>query len=126
MRGLFVWLAIIAAETIHGILRGLFIAPVLGDVRARQIGVLVGSLLVFIIALLSARWLESSSKQLLTIGAIWVGLTVLFEIGLGLAVGLSWERIRSDYDIRAGGMMIFGLLFMLFAPYLASKLRGII
>ena len=125
-RGLLVWLAIIAAETIHGILRGLYITPYVGDLRARQIGVLIGSLIIFLIAFLTVRWIHASTKQFLLIGMLWVVLTVIFEVGLGLAVGLSSERILADYDVRAGGMMIFGLLFMLVAPYLSARLRGVI
>lgn len=124
-RGVWVWLVIIVAETIHGIVRGLFVAPIMGDLRARQLGVFVGSLLIFLIGLLTVRWIDGSLKQLLAIGIIWVVLTVIFEMGLGLAVGLSWERVLSDYDVRAGGMMIFGLLFMLVAPYLSAWLRGV-
>ena len=124
-RGLLVWLAIIIAETIHGIVRGLFIAPIIGDLQARELGVLVGSLLICLIALLTVRWIRGSPKQLLMIGLIWAVLTIIFEIGLGLAVGHSWDRILSDYDVRTGGMMIFGLLFMLIAPCLSAGLRGV-
>ena len=120
------WLAIIAAETIHGILRGLYITPYVGDLRARQIGVLIGSLIIFFIAFLTVLWINASAKQFLLIGMLWVVLTVIFEVGLGLAVGLSSERILADYDVRAGGMMMFGLLFMFVAPYLSARLRGIV
>ena len=124
-RGVAVWLAIIAAETIHGIVRRLFIAVIIGDLRARQLGVVVGSLLIFLIALLTVRWINGSPKQFVVIGVIWVVLTVIFDIGLGRGTGLSWERILSDYDLRAGGMMVFGLLFLLVAPYISAKLRGV-
>lgn len=126
LKGILVWLAIIAAETIHGILRGLFLTPYLGDMPARQIGVLIGSLLIIVIAYLTARWIAGRAEELLLIGAVWCLLTVIFEVGLGRAVGLPWERILSDYDLRAGGMMIFGLLFMLIAPYLSARLRGLV
>ena len=126
LRGLLVWLVIIVAETIHGIFRGLFITPYIGDLRARQFGVLIGSLLILAIALLTVRWINGSTREFLLIGAIWVVLTVIFEVSLGLALGLSSERILADYDLRAGGMMIFGLLFMFVAPYLSARLRGVL
>jgi hypothetical protein len=47
LRALLVWLIIIAVETCHGIARALFIVPLTGDFRARQIGVFIGALLVF-------------------------------------------------------------------------------
>ena len=46
-RALVVWLVIIVAETVHGTLRQLFVTPLVGDSSARQIGIVVGSLIVF-------------------------------------------------------------------------------
>jgi hypothetical protein len=39
MRAFVVWLAIAAAETIHGVLRTMYVAPIVGDFTARQIAV---------------------------------------------------------------------------------------
>ena len=41
-RALLVWLIIIGVETVHGILRGLFLAPLIGDFQARRISVFTG------------------------------------------------------------------------------------
>ncbi len=123
-RALAVWFVIILAETIHGIIRTLFIAPSIGDFRSRQIGVLIGSLLIFVVALLFSRWLDARTiKQQLLVGLVWVALTLAFEIGLGLATGASAARIAEDYDIANGGFMSLGLLFMLFTPLLAARIR---
>jgi hypothetical protein len=119
-----VWIVIILAESVHGVLRQLFLTPIIGDLRARQIGVLVGSLLVFAIALLFSRWLSARTlRAQLAVGLAWVVLTVAFELGLGVLLGLPRERIVADYDVAAGGFMAFGLLFMLLAPALAARLR---
>ena len=40
------WMLIILVETLHGMAREVFIAPLLGDLRARQLGVLVGCVLI--------------------------------------------------------------------------------
>lgn len=57
---------------------------------------------------------------------MWAILTLLFEFGLGLFVlNYSWERMLEDYDVPRGGLMGFGLLFMVVAPYLAAKLRAL-
>ena len=55
IRAFAVWLVIIAAETVHGILRGILLVPIVGDLPARQIGVLIGSLLIFAVAYLFIR-----------------------------------------------------------------------
>ena len=126
IRAFTVWLVIIAAETVHGILRGVLLVPLVGDIPARQIGVLAGSLLIFGLAYLFIRWIAARTKlQFLAVGLLWVMLTVLFEIGLGrLVLGLPWERITEDYDVTRGGFLGLGLLFMAAAPRLAAWLRG--
>ena len=57
------WMLIMLAETVHGMVRELFIAPVLGDLRARQLGVLVGCVLIFAIAWLTARWMGARTRR---------------------------------------------------------------
>lgn len=124
-RGFVVWLAIMFAETIHGVIRNALIAPRIGDLRARQWGVLIGSLLIFVINVAAVRWIGARTKfELFNVGLMWVLFTVTFELVLGLAViGFPLSRILEDYDLSRGGLMPFGLLFMLFSPYLASLCR---
>jgi hypothetical protein len=125
-RALLVWLVVIVAESVHGTLRTLYLAPAIGDFPARRVGVFFGSALIFVIALAFIRWIGAQSRrQLLGIGALWVALTIAFEVGLGRAVlHLDWARILADYDLSRGGLMGFGLLAMFFMPLLAARIRG--
>ena len=50
--------------------------------------------------------------------------TLAFEFSLGVAMGLSWERITSDYHIAKGGLLPLGLVVMAIAPYAGARLRG--
>jgi hypothetical protein len=121
-----VWMLIMLVETAHGAIREIFIAPTLGDLRARQLGVFVGSLLILAIAWGAVRWMGAhTTRAQYLAGALWVSLTLLFEILLGRALNLSWYRILSDYNVARGGLMLLGLAFMLIAPRLAAKLRRI-
>lgn len=123
-RALLAWVAIIAAESVHGVLRQLFLVPLVGDLRARQIGVVIGSAIIFAIAWLLARWLGARSvREQLAVGFMWVVLTIAFELSLGAALGLTRERMLADYDLGEGGFMAFGLLLMLLAPALAAWVR---
>lgn len=107
-------------------LRQIFLAPLVGDFPARRVSVLTRMILIFVIALLFVRLIATpSAKFLLAVGLLWVILTVVFEIALGRFLGNSRERIFEDYDLSNGRLMAFGLAFMLFAPLLAAKLRGI-
>ena len=103
----------------------MFLEPRLGDLLARQVSVFTGCVLIFAIAYLFIRWIGVRGfRALMIIGALWVVFTAIFEIGLGRVLGYTSDRIVKDYDIGRGGLMGFGLLFMLFAPYLATRLRG--
>ena len=124
-RSTFAWMLIIVLESLHGAVREVFIAPVLGDLRARQVGVLVGCAIVFLVAWLTARWLAASTRRLqLAAGLSWVVLTLAFEVALGRAIGASWDRILQDYNPARGGLMLLGISFMAFAPMLAARLRN--
>ncbi|CDH43643.1 hypothetical protein [Candidatus Contendibacter odensensis] len=121
-----VWILIVIAESIHGTIRQLFIAPMIGDMLSRQVGVFVGSAIILLISWLSARWLGAKTlKNQLQVGALWVVLIVVFEVSLGTALGYTRERILSDYNLAQGGLMGLGLLFMLLAPALGAKLRKV-
>ena len=127
IRAFTVWLIIMVVESLHGTLRTLFLEPWLGSFRARQISVFTGCLMFLGITLLFIRWIRvESAKLLIAIGFFWIVLTVLFEFTLVRSLlGFTWERAVEDFDLSRGGLMIFGLLFMLFTPLLAAKLRGI-
>ena len=59
-------------------------------------------------------------------GGLWLVLMLAFEIGLGrLVFHASWDRIASDFDLRRGGCLGFGMLVLLAAPLLAAKLHGL-
>jgi hypothetical protein len=123
-RALLAWMLIILLETLHGMLREIFMAPVMGDLGARQIGVLIGSLIVLAVALLTVRWIGVVSRRgLLWVGASWVALTLAFEILLARVLGMDWERFLTDYNPARGGFMIAGLAVMFIAPWVASNLR---
>lgn len=123
-RAILIWLLIIFAETVHGILRQMFLAPTVGDFRARQIAVFTGMLLIFAVAYLFIGWIRAgNAKRLLAVGLMWAGLTLVFEFVLGVFIlNYPKERIWEDYDISRGGLMILGILFMIFVPLLAAKL----
>ncbi|HEU4589343.1 MAG TPA: hypothetical protein VFS13_00430 [Steroidobacteraceae bacterium] len=124
-RAIFAWMFIMLAETLHGAVREIFIAPVIGSLRARQIGVLVGSLMVLAIAWLTVRWMRAEGRRAqFAIGGLWVALTLAFEALLGRAMGLSWERLLEDYNPAHGGFMILGLAIMFIAPWLAGRGAG--
>ena len=128
LRGIVIWVILIFAEMLHGIARAAFLAPYVGDFRARQIAVLTGSMIILAITLVCVRWIRASSaSELLSVGVLWLGLTLAFEILFGrFVLGYSWERIASDYNLLDGGLLPVGLVVLTVSPLIAGKLRGVI
>jgi hypothetical protein len=127
LRGFIVWLAIMGVEVLHGTARIVWLEPLVGDFRARQISVFTGSVMILAIAFTFIRWIRATYvAQLLQVGLLWLVLTVSFEILLGrLVMHLSWARILSDYNLLQGGLMLIGLLVLTLSPVIAAKMRGI-
>lgn len=125
-RALLTWLLMIGAEIVHGVLRTMFLVPAVGTHRAGQIGVLIGSALVLAIAWLTRRWRNSASiGALFGIGALWAGLTVVFEFVFGyFVIGYSIAYIAGDFNPLAGRLMLLGLLVMGLAPIIIAKLQA--
>lgn len=126
VRSLAIWLVLIVAEIIHGILRAVLLVPHVGEFRSNQIGIFTGSAIIILIAFFTIRWIGAKRKpELLAVGFIWLLLTVAFEILFGrFVMGLTWERIGADYNVAEGGLMPIGLLMLFFSPMIASRLRA--
>jgi hypothetical protein len=120
-----VWLVIIASESMLGTLRTLYLAPRIGEVNARQIGVVVAIAVTLAIATAFSRWIGPRTKLAwMAVGLVWAGLTVVFEFILGRALGLSWQRLLADYDPTQGGLMLVGLIGVIYCPRIAARIRG--
>ena len=79
-RAFAVWLVLIVAEILHGIARGIFLVPHVGEFRSNQIGVFTGSIIILVIALVFVRWIGvSRTTDLLAVGVLWLILTLAFE-----------------------------------------------
>ena len=126
VRSLVVWLLLIVAEIVHGVLRAILLVPMVGEFRSNQIGVFTGSAIIVLIAFFTLRWIGATRKRsLFLVGSIWLALTVTFEIGFGrFVMDLSWERLVADYNVFEGGLMPLGLLVLFFSPVIASRLSG--
>ena len=125
LRAFLVWLLIFALEIVHGVLRALWLVPFVGDLPARQIGVLVGSLLIVLAAWLCIDWIGARGRrELLGVGLSWLLLMLVAEIALGRCVfGFSWPRIAEDFDLTRGGLLGLGMLVLFAAPWLARRWR---
>ena len=119
------WLILLVVMFTNGTVRVTVIQPRLGEDTARQVATVVGIALVLALSLVFVRRLDSpSSPELLQVGALWLVLTVVFEFGMGLVSGRSWEAMLADYDLRRGRLWPVALAVILLAPWLWGKAGG--
>jgi hypothetical protein len=125
-RAIAIWMLIVVAESVSGTIRRLWLVPALGEHTSHQIGVPIASALILFIAWLTARWLDARTfKAQLQIGVVWVVLMLGFEFGVGLAIGISMQKMLAEYDLSRGGLMGVGFLILLFAPVLGARIANV-
>ena len=122
IRALLVWVLIMVAESVHGVLRRTLLDPATAY-AVRQVSVLVAVLIIFAVAWIFRRWMVTDSRpRLLGIGILWAVLSLIFEFSLGLAMGVTWPVMLADYDLSRGNIMPLGVLAMALTPWLVNRL----
>ena len=109
----------------NGALRDAWLVARAGEHRARQLSTLL------LIALFSAYfavvfeiWPISSTAEAVSVGSMWLALTLVFEFLLGRFVSnLSWRRMLSEYDILAGRLWALVPLWVAVAPCVFFRLQ---
>jgi hypothetical protein len=116
---LLMWWILAVAMFTNGACRVLVLQPRLGEGFARQLATVSGIVIVLALSLPFVRRLaHPRSRDLLEVGLLWLVLTVLFEFGMGLVSGASWEAMLADYDLRRGRLWPLALVAILVAPSL--------
>lgn len=110
---------------LNGIIRELSYAKIMGELLAHQISTVTGIIFFGTFTwLLSLKWPIPSARQAMTIGLIWLLLTISFEFLFGhYVMKHSWERLLFDYNILKGRLWIFVLITITIAPYVSFKVR---
>ncbi len=125
-RALMIWGLMALLEIGMGIWRVKFFNRRFGAQRARQLGVIAGSMVNFLVTLLTLPWLDARTEgELWSVGLLWLGLTLLLDCAVGRWLfHFRWKRILRDFDPRQGGWLGVGMLILLCSPWMAAVLRG--
>ena len=112
------WLGASVLGIANGGIRDFAYEERVGESTAGQIstGTLI-ALLTLYFWVLQRRWPLASRRDALSVGAVWVVLTVLFEFGFGSAAeGLTWGEMLEPYDVTKGNSWILVLLWIAAGP----------
>lgn len=120
------WLPMVVIAIVNGAMREAGYKKFLGELRAHQVSTVTGiALFGLYIWALSLWWKIESPAQAVTIGLIWLVLTVAFEFGFGhFVMGHSWSRLLHDYNLLKGRLWVLVLLWVAIAPYAFYRLSG--
>lgn len=125
-RWLLAWVGAPILAIVNGAARELVYKDQVGESTANQISV---APLIVLLALyfwmLQRRWPLATTRHALSIGAVWVALSVLFEFGFGHYVeGDSWADLLENYDVAAGNLWILILVWIAAGPATVRAVRA--
>jgi hypothetical protein len=117
-RYILAWIPMILMGIINGILRETTYGKYFDELRSHQLSTLTGILFFSLyIGTLVHFWGLESANQAITIGLIWLVLTVAFEFLFGhFIAGHPWSKLLQDYNLLAGRVWIFVLLAITLVP----------
>jgi hypothetical protein len=123
LRATAVWLLILLFAVLNGAFRESVLLPQLGNPAAHIIsGVLLIGCILVLSYLLVRRIGARSGRELMSIGAFWLVLTLVFEFGFGLfGQGKSWHELLAAYTFRDGNIWPIVMLATLLAPWLVGR-----
>ncbi|BAP55759.1 hypothetical protein THII_1462 [Thioploca ingrica] len=114
------WIPMVFIAIANGALREVWYKKHCSELRAHQLSTVSGILLLGIYMWVIIRvWQPTSAKHALSIGLMWLTLTVAFEFLFGYYVrGLPLNSLLHDYNLLAGRVWILVLVWVTLAPYL--------
>lgn len=120
------WLILLGVAIVNAAIRELVLNPTLGAEIALPASGLLLALLILGFALLALpRFGARDGPGYLVAGAVWLALTLAFELVLGhFVMGHSWGEMARVLDPRTGNLFLLALVSALISPWLAARLRG--
>ena len=120
------WIGMVIIAIMNGVIRDAVYGKSLGELSAHQIStftlIILSGLYLWLLGL---TWNITSPGQAITIGLIWLALTVAFEFLFGhYVMKHSWTRLLHDYNILKGRIWILVLIWITIAPYVFHKFRS--
>jgi len=122
-----IWLLIIPAIILNGILRRFVTEPLFGDNIALPLSNIILSILIFFIAYLFIPKIKKGKKaDFILIGIIWLALISLFDFLINMSNNLFVSEFFYAHDITNGNLWFLAILMCFVAPMIVANLRNLI
>ena len=123
VKSLVAWLVILCLAMANGVLREATLIPALGKSSSLLVSGVLLAICVSVVAYLFVRLVPGLAMSgAVRVGSLWLGLTLVFEFGIGRVVQhKSWTELLGAYTFRDGNIWPVVLLVTLLAPALAVK-----
>ncbi len=120
------WIPLVFIAVINGAIRDFTYTDSLGELTAHQLSTLTGIILFGIyIWAIGLKWKIESVRQAITIGLMWLALTVAFEfLFFHYVAGHPWSTLLEAYNIFKGKVWVLVLIFVTVAPYLSYQIQS--
>lgn len=103
-RYILAWYTMLALAIANGGFRQITFGKHMPELRAHQLLTAIGSVIMGIFIWFVVQfWPPTSSSQAVSIGLVWVVLTVAFEFGMGrFLMHCPWRQLFGDYKLAVG------------------------
>jgi len=120
------WIGLVVVAIVNGVVREKVYRQLMGELTAHQLSTVIGLAFFSVyIWILTRNWRIESTGQAFAIGAIWLGLTFVFEFIFGhYVIGHPWSRLFHDYNLLKGRLWVLVLIWTAIAPYTFYKLQS--
>jgi len=120
------WIGLAALAIANGAVREKIYGPLMSELHAHQLSTAVGIALfgAYMWAVMGI-WELASARQALSIGCVWLIMTILFEFVFGhYVMGHPWDRLLQDYNLLKGRVWVLVLIWTTLGPCIIYRIRA--
>ncbi len=119
-RALAAWFVMLVVAVVNGAIRDFTYGTRMRELAAHQLSTLTGIVLLGVVMWFYVRlYPPATGGEAWGLGLLWTVLTVAFEfLFFHYAAGHPWAELRANYNVLAGKVWVFVLVWVAVAPYL--------
>lgn len=122
---LITWFVMLLVSIANGAVRDFTYGKHMNELKAHQLSTISSVLLLGVVIWGFVRLFPPASRQeAVSIGILWMALTVAFEfIFFHFVGGHSWTELLANYNVLQGRVWVVVLVWVAIAPYVFYRLR---